>query len=210
MRRYHRIFDIPVSMKLVEGLLRKDLRNLQQPWVRIGVNGEPSEDWPLTVRVCEICQEEGKRAVVIVRLWKLPTQEVLEKLKKASAILHVSLCALDAEPFRQARLEVLRKHRELGGKAVLRLVTFAFLEGDTRWGIQEELLRWGGLVLEQPARLQRSNPTWGLVDQRRYEPYHSYVSKQTSKRWFTAGQLYDVSACVTACPDCPNQCMTRR
>ena len=196
-------------MKLVENLLRRDLQSLSDSWVRIGINGEPSEDWPLTLQVCAICREEGKTPVVLVRLWKIPTREILEGLKKVGVILHVSLCALDPQPFREVRLEILRCYRELGGKAVLRMVTFAFPGDDPRWGVQEQLLKWGGPVLEQPARLQRTNPTWKLVDQSRYQPYHSYVSKRTSSRWWTAGQLYDVPACVTPCPECWHQCCSR-
>ena len=210
MKRYHRLFDIPQSMVLKEPLLERDLRSIPEDWVRIGVNGDPCFDWELTCRVCELCDDLNKTPVVLSRFWTLPDDVVLERLKDASVVLHGSLCALDSELRRTMVLSALERYRDLGGKAVLRLVTFAFPKGSSYQKAQDSLTQWG-LVLEQPARLMSTNPTFQSVDRTEYRPYRSNITGKPSPRWKWAGQQYPhLDACVTHCWECPNVCMTRR
>ncbi|MFW9958860.1 MAG: hypothetical protein ACFFCT_12390 [Candidatus Odinarchaeota archaeon] len=44
-RRFHRLFDIPVSMVLKERTLSGQLESLIGSYVRNGVTGDPSTDW---------------------------------------------------------------------------------------------------------------------------------------------------------------------
>lgn len=68
---------------------------------RIGVMGEPSINWPLTLRVARICADEGKRVVIISRLLVFPHDEmILVELARLGATLNLTLCALDAPKFR--------------------------------------------------------------------------------------------------------------
>jgi len=207
MKRFHRIFHIPVSMMLKEHLLRRDLDNCPDSWIRIGVNGEPGEDWPLTIRVCRIIQDHGKTPVVLTRLWNYPTPEILRDLAETGAVLQVSSCALDSDFWLSRAKDVINTYTSYKGLALLRLVTFVFKDPELMKK-QEQLYHWGGFILEQPARLQRTNPTWETVDQDKYKPYHDYTTGKSTNRWWTAGTLFDGPTCGDGCYKCANKCYT--
>jgi len=208
--RYHKIFDMPVSMELREDLLRKDLRELEEDWIRIGVMGEPSLDWPLTLKVAEICHDEGKRVVIVTRLFTGMSDSILTKLSEIGTTLNITMCALDPPSLKSVGINVLRRYRDLGGRAVMRLVTFTFKD-ERLMEEQRAMLDWGGLVLEQPARLQRTNPTFRLVVNSLYVPAKGYVSPASESRWLTAGPLFNprIPSCFSKCPDCPHKCLSK-
>jgi len=206
--RYHKLFNVPVSMELRENLLRRDLRELKDDWVRLGVMGEPSCDWSLTLRVARICADEGKRVVIITRLLRLPDDETLNELARLGVVLNLTMCALDLDW--DTRLRVGRRYNQLGGRAVVRLVSFAF--NDQRRQAEQSLLKHlayldGLPVLEQPARLQWTNPTFALVRAGDYHPCAGYVSG--ASRWLTAGRQFNpLPSCSGYCPDCPHKCLS--
>jgi hypothetical protein len=74
--------------------------------------------------------------------------------------------------------------------------------------VQDNLHQWGGPVLEQPARLQPSNPTFRQVYQPLYAPCRNHVTGGDNPRWRSAGPLYATTACAESCPECPHQCYT--
>lgn len=208
--RYHKLFDVPVSMGLREDLLRRDLRELKEDWVRIGVMGEPSCDWALTLRVARICADEGKRVVIVSRLLRLPSDEMLDELARLGVVLNLTMSSLDLDW--DTRLRVARRYDQLGGRAVVRLVSFAFADGHLR--AEQDLLKHlayldGLPVLEQPARLQRTNPTFELVRAEAYHPCAGYVSGAGLSRWLTAGRQFNpLLACSGYCPNCPHKCLS--
>lgn len=102
-------------MGLREDLLRRDLRELKEDWVRIGVMGEPSCDWPLTLRVAWICADEGKRVVIVSRLLRLPSDEMLDELARLGVVLNLTMSSLDLDW--DTRLRVARRYNQLGGRA---------------------------------------------------------------------------------------------
>jgi len=207
MKRYHRIFHIPVSMILKPELLRKDLENCPDDWIRFGINGDPGEDWNLTIQVARIVRESGKTPVILSRLWTPPTEPQLSQMANLGVVLHISICALDSYPATSQRLLFLKKYQAIGGKGIMRLVTFVFTDPEhTR--IQNDLYNYGGPILEQPARLQRTNPNWLKVTQSRYHPYHTYTDKTKTTRWWTAGPQFSGSSCGDGCTICPNKCFT--
>lgn len=208
MRRFHKIMSQPVSNILDEHLLHKDLDECKDAWVRIGVNGDPGENWDLTARVCEIVNAHNKDPIVVSRLWTMPTERDLARLERANVVLHISVCALDNDAFLETRLKVLNQFKALGGKAVMRLVTFKFSDPSLNTK-QDRLYTWGGAVLEQPARLQRTNPNYALVDKDAYKPYHDYVDGKPNPRWLCANQLYKGPFCGAGCPKCENACMAK-
>jgi|TARA_Y100000034_G_scaffold131097_1_gene191059 hypothetical protein len=207
MKRFHRLYEIPVSMELRPDLLLKDLGNCPDDWIRIGINGDPGEDWELTINTCKLIHLSGKRPVVITRAWTPPTDEILQELADHDVILHVSICAMDCGVMREKLLQLLFDYDQLG-TSVMRLVTFEFKD-KTLMLKQELLYKWGGFVLEQPARLKSGNPTWQEVDQSKYKPYTNHTTHETTNRWKTAGALFDGVSCHGSCPSCPNKCFTK-
>lgn len=214
VRRFHICFGQPVSMELKEHLLRKDLRVCPSDWIRIGVDGAPSWDWELTTKVAEIIRQEGKTPLIVTRVWRTISTNIMKRLIKIGAILNVTVSATDIYRFHN-RIALYVTYNIMGGKAALRVVTFAFKPDDPRWKLQDELMNNYAAVLEQPARIIRwKNPTrenvaWQWVDQERYHDYHSYITGKKNAKWQCAGQLYNTPACVKSCPQCENQCMVR-
>jgi len=168
--------------------------------------GEPSMDWELTLKAAEVCRSEGKKVVIVTRLWgPPPPQAIHDRLTNLQVSVHLSLCALDSPEFIKKRLDWLKTYEH----GVLRLVTFAFSPLHPRVVVQDNLHAWGGPVLEQPARLQPSNPTFRQVYRPLYAPCRNHVTGEDNPRWLSAGPLYATTACAESCPECPHQCYTR-
>ncbi len=143
-----------------------------------------------------------------------------------NVLLHSTICALDTDGFLAPREELVRTYLRLGGRVVLRVVTFHFddttEEGLRLWDRQDHLMSgaFGSaddlrpLILENPARLIRGkkqrNPIW------KYLPEWAYHKAPTTKdhkfstynhNW-TAGILYNRDACWVGCRVCSVQCHT--
>jgi hypothetical protein len=209
MKRYHILFGIPVPQILREDLLRHDLEECEEGWVRIGVNGEPSCDWDLTIRTAEICREAGKDVVILTRLAVPPTEEQLRRLAATGTRLSVTIWGLDPESVWRPRLEVARRYIETGGHAIVRLVTFAF-RNQTDTENQEAIVRAtreiGAVLVEQPARVRRTNRCWSRLRESTYLPYGAYTDPKIH-RWFSAGrQIPDSLLCEGHCPSCTHKC----
>jgi hypothetical protein len=238
---YNRInFDIPVSQILDPGLLKADCVELmwKRPdlnWVRIGVMGDPSLDWELTTKTCEVISETGLIPVLISKFWKQPSHDQLVRMAISGAIMHWSVIpGYDDHPEVSVRsrtiFEILTEfHRMSRAENVLmRLCTFywnrdvedgATLADSQDWYAQEaERLNWR--ILETPWKLEGNDPRWPLVDRDLYDKAHSYADWSKDGRKRTAGAVYFTGdpyatndtwaiGCVTPCGVCPNQCGTK-
>ena len=209
--RFHRLFDAPVSMILNEARLTKELAKLDDEWIRIGVNGDPCFDWNLTERVAKIVSNNRKISVIVTRFWTRPDSEILDGLSDEGVHLHGTLCAFDSEWHRRMSTNILRDYSLIGGVSKIRLVTFAFKRNSDLWKTQRRLAA-GFDVIEQPARVLRTNPIWNYLDAFRYNPHKSYVSGKKDARRLTAGPLYpdEYLSCDSICPVCIHKCGTQR
>lgn len=201
--RYHILFNVPVPQVLREDLLRKDLRMCSLDWVRIGVMGEPSEDWELTAKVAKVCAEEGKRVAIITRLLKLPNHSELQTLADIGTVINWSISPTDPVEFIKSRWESVRTYPYL----VLRLLTFAFADGCEESKMQAWLSSIHPHILEQPARVFRTLRVWPKLDHKRYHHPPSYiVGSKGPSRWLTAGPVLNVPVCCGHCSSCPWKC----
>ncbi len=234
-------FDEPVSQILDKGSLRWDCMNLMfnRPdirWVRIGVMGDPSFDWPLTVDTAEVIASTGLIPVIITKFWRMPTNAELTRLAIAGAVVHWSVIpGYDQHPDDSTRsrriLDTLYKlHRMSDEENIfIRLCTFLWdrktPDGEKLWQAQEyfasEAKRHGWRILETPWKMEADDPRWEYVDREKYERAHSYADWEKVGRKQTAGAIYfegdpykekDTWAigCVTTCGKCPNQCGTEK
>ncbi|MHA1620635.1 MAG: hypothetical protein ACTSVO_00735 [Candidatus Heimdallarchaeaceae archaeon] len=217
VRRYKKEFGKPVSMQLKEQLLLKDLVQCKADWIRIGVDGAPSLDWEITIRCAELINLAGKIPVIITRMWRRIKIEQLQRLINIATIIHITVSATDENKHLARSMEIAKDIESLGGQVVLRVVTFAYKEGDEKWEKQEELMKSELPVLEQPARIMRitkntcrKNSMWVKIEQSKYKYHKSYITGKENRRWLTAGRLYRREACETACPECENQCMVKK
>ncbi len=156
VRRYKIDFGKPISMKLKERLLVKDMIGTQSDWIRIGVDGAPSWNWELTVRCAELVNLVQKVPVIITRMWRTITMKQLQRLIDIGTIIHITVSAADREEILERNLEIAKDINIMGGKVVLRIVTFAYRPGDCREKKQEKMMYQEEIpVLEQPGRLMR-------------------------------------------------------
>ena len=198
----------------------KDLVQSESDWIRIGVDGAPSHDWELTTRCAELINLAEKIPVIITRMWKRIKIEQLQRLINIGTIIHITVSVEDEEKQLERNIEIARDIESLGGKVVLRVVTFAYKAEDYRWEKQEELMGEKMPLLEQPARIMREtkntcrkNSMWVKIDQTKYKYHKSYITGEVNKkgkRWLTAGRIYEREACEKACPECENQCMVKK
>lgn len=225
-------FCTPVPQIVDRVILREDLAKSKADWMRLGVMGDPSEDWDVALDLCELVHEAGKIPVLFTRLWILPTDFQLMKMAEYGVHLHISICAfdglklkVDGKPigrgpsfWEAAQLVYSRYTEHWEGKGVWRVVTFYFDDttevGNMLWDRQDEMMAWDS-VLEQPARVMKgkkhNNPVW------KYIPEWAYWKAPTTKdhkfsaynhNW-TAGVMYDRPACWVGCVRCTHQCVTR-
>ncbi|MEM4973291.1 MAG: radical SAM protein [Candidatus Hadarchaeales archaeon] len=194
MARYHIITTVPVSQILVPDLLVRDLRRLEEGWVRVGVFGEPSHDWDLTVRTARVVVGEGKSLVIVTRLLDLPSEETLSSLEELGVVISWTLGPFDSFSWREKVWDRVKDYPFL----VLRPVTFAFKGGN---GLS---LPEGPPVLEQPGRLFKTSPIWEALDVSRYRHASPYLG--TRGRWWTAGPILGGPACEGHCPSCSWAC----
>lgn len=232
-------FDTPVSQILDRASLRMDCMNLMfnRPdirWVRIGVQGDPSFDWPLTVDTAEVIAGTGLTPVIITKFWRMPTHAELTRLAIAGAVVHWSVIpGYDEHPDVSVRsrriLDTLFKLHQMSDleNIFIRLCTFLWdrstPDGRTLWEAQEyfanEAKRHGWRILETPWKMEANDPRWDFVDRDQYEKAHSYADPEKEGRKQTAGAIYFTGdkyqekdswaiGCVTNCNVCPNQCGT--
>ena len=234
-------FDTPVSQILDKASLRWDCMHLMftRPdlrWVRIGVMGDPSFDWPLTVETAEVIAETGLTPVIITKFWRMPTHAELTRLALAGAVIHWSVIpGYDEHPNRSVRsrriLDTLYKLHQMSDleNIFIRLCTFLWdrshQDGALLWEAQdyfaEEAKRHGWRIIETPWKMEANDPRWEFVDREEYHKAHSYADWDKVGRKQTAGALYFTGdpetekdswaiGCVTTCKVCPNQCGTEK
>lgn len=211
-------FSHPVACELDPTTLRRSLKRVDEPWIRIGVSGDPSLEWGLTLRVADYCREADKIPVVITKGWHKPTDTDLWWLQSSGAVLHVSLSALDGRRLIKQRRDLMHRYKDKGGTVVCRLITSAFT-GEFG-GLQSELITWCRdrqiPILETPLRFFRTNPYYlsGVIDSDKVKPHISPFTGKTDGA-LSAGRLiggspFTTGYCDTTCNQCPNQCWTVR
>ena len=140
---------------------------IDMPFVRIGVTGDPSENWEHTLNICEkIIQCKMvlyvmyiKTIVIITKHWNNLTKLQLVRLSKLSVCINTSVSAIDSPPLLKNRLKQYNKLKTYC-KSVLRIVSCDFnLENETgkRLNLIQEELFHNDNVLDTVLRVSLSN-----------------------------------------------------
>jgi len=109
--------------------IKSKIRDIDMPFVRIGVAGDPSECWRHTVDVCEKIKEAGKDIVIITKHWVPMPCSLYSRVKKLGLIINTSISALDGGLL-DYRLKEYEKMKHIS-KSVLRVVTCDFNDNNT-------------------------------------------------------------------------------
>lgn len=179
--------------------IAKLVREHHLEWFRIGVNGDPSHDWPNTVEVCEWLGS-FKIPVIVTKHWAEIPRYYFPLLKEVGTVFNTSISALDTDAERKHRLNQFYRIRDAGFKSVLRIVTCKFgnTERGNMWNsIQSELLKIRPAI-DNPLRIPKNDPRSIRGD--------IIVTKRKDLNSEISISINDNSVYIGHCNECPDQC----
>jgi hypothetical protein len=164
-------------------------------WFRIGVMGDPSQDWELTALICEWLHDV-RVPVIVTKHWIEASDSILERLASAGCVLNTSVSALDTREEIEYRLEQTARFSAAGCRSLLRIVSCKF--GDTENGrrlarAQSDLFRIS-LTIDNPLRIP-SNDSRVLSG--------DIVVTATKPQGISQ---FNPATYIGKCADCPDQC----
>ena len=182
----------------IESIKRK-IKKIDMPFIRMGTNGDPSENWEHTIKIIEsICNDkqlslfkEGKKQIIIItKHWNTLTKKQLERLSKFNICINTSVSALDDDLLLH---KCLNEHQRIKNycKSVLRIVSFDFNTSNklgSLYSLQQDYLFNNYDVLDTVFRCSKNNPlhTKGIINihKTKFLGKKCYVSKKNKKRIF--------------------------
>ena len=187
----------------------RQLKNIDMPFVRIGTNGDPSEDWEHTIRVCGritkysffgklIGYDFFKPIVIVTKHWKIIPDKLLKKLK--NICINTSISALDSDTQIKHRLKQYNRLKQYCN-SVLRVNTCDFnidnIEGEVLNKIQLELLD-NDKVLDTILRFSKNHE---LAQAKIINlDYTKFLSSNTY------ASVYNKNTYFGMCDNCPDMC----
>lgn len=142
---------------------RKIVRQINRAkldFIRIGGSGDPSENWPHTVKILKQIDKCNKEIVIITKHWTTLSDDDLKYLSTINVCINTSVSALDRADLLQKSLEQYERIKPFC-KSILRVVSCDFnIENETGKilaGIQDGLFEREA-VLDTVFRPSKSNP----------------------------------------------------
>jgi hypothetical protein len=202
--------DKPIARTLIPEVLSNDIDNCDMPWLRFGVMGDPSFNWPGTIQaVCLV--GDRKKSVIMTKLWQLLADHQMSVLIAHDAQIQFGLDGLMTWKKIKETMSQLRKYQSMGGDAVLRIMTAHYLEGSFAQKKQNWLINQNNVrKLETPIRIFPSNEVYKKhFDHSKYERWTSYTTGKLTNYYYPTSYLTEFSKCATTCADCSHQCLTQ-
>lgn len=186
------------SVKHVDKI-RNEIHYINMPFIRIGVMGDPSENWGHLLKILNLVSGI-KPIVIITKHWYSLTLSQLNKLSKHNVCVNTSISALDEPCFIKHRLnqyDILKNYC----KSVLRIVSCDFnmsnLKGLYLNDIQNELFN-NKLTIDNVFRVSKNNKLikMNIINYHKKiflnnEAYFSQINKNTYTGF---------------CKSCPDMC----
>jgi len=197
-------YDFTKSVKRVPwGENVKSIENIvsqhHAPWFRIGVMGDPSFDWRLTVSVCAWLSK-FKIPVVITKHWIALSDAQMKMLRDCGTVVNTSTSPLDTENERKYRVAQFHRLSNAGVMSVLRVVSCDF--GGTPMGRELAGVQRGLFnekpIIDNPLRIPRTD--------RRVVEGHINTVRIRDMRGMASISLHDKDVYVGTCLSCPDQC----
>lgn len=148
-------------------LIINQINYIDMPFLRIGVTGDPSENWEHTVNVCEkisacnmVLYGMYKKAIVIItKHWNNLTKSQLQRLAKLGVCINTSVSALDKPELLRNRIKQYNTIKKYC-KSILRIVSCDFNkqnETGEKLGKIQDILFENDCTLDTIFRVQPSN-----------------------------------------------------
>jgi len=181
-------------------LILYELDNIDIPFVRIGVSGDPSENWENTLQIIKLIKGCDKKIVIITKHWKTLTATQLVKLSKLDVCVNTSVSALDDLSLTRHRLiqyEILKNYCN----SILRIVSCDFNRNNLTGlylGQLQDYLFEHGKTIDTVFRTSVKNK-WVRSDivkvaKKRFLEQKQYISK------------FNKNTFIGYCDKCPEMC----
>lgn len=112
------------DIKHLESILNQ-LQNNNIEFIRIGVSGDPSENWKHTIKIIKLIGYFNKPIVIITKHWNNLSVKQLNELSKSNIIINTSVSALDELNVLTNRLNQYNIIKDYC-KSILRIVSCNF------------------------------------------------------------------------------------
>ena len=187
----------------------EQINNIDMPFVRFGVTGDPSENWGHAITTIEeltkayqlsLFEEKKKDIVIITKHWNILTNDQLERISKLNICINTSVSALDKPTLLNLRLTQYNKLKYYC-RSVLRIISCNFNTnnkvGKRLNDIQTKLFE-NERVLDNILRVSKTNNlvVKGIIniEKATFLNNTSYISRLNKNTYF--GE----------CSECPEMC----
>lgn len=192
----HREFK---NQKHIISILNK-IDNIDMPFIRIGVSGDPSENWDNLINILKIISYSNKPIVIITKHWKILTIKQLNILSKFNIFINTSISALDKTNLLKNRLVQYNRLKDFC-KSILRIVSCDFniynLRGLYMSELQNELFL-NENIIDTVFRPRLNNPfvKSEIINIKKIKFMNNYTyASMLNKNTFTG-----------FCNECPDMC----
>jgi len=168
--------------------IRKKIDKLEFPFIRMGNNGDPSENWDHTIKIIEEIQPINKQVIIITRHWNLLTIDQLKRIKKLNICINTSISAIDEDIHNNInQYELLKGYCD----SVLRCVSFDFNTKNKKgmgYNLLQDYIFNTYEVLDTVFRCGKSNEMYkeGIINikETKFLGKKCFVSKKNKKTYF--------------------------
>lgn len=184
------------------------ISRIDMPFIRIGVTGDPSENWDHTLNICEkilparmvLYKTYAKAIVIITKHWKSLTKTQLLRLSKLDVCVNTSVSALDRSALLTNRLRQYNRLKPYC-RSVLRIVSCSFnLKNKTgvRLNVIQDKLFNNGNVIDTVLRVSQQNDFVlnGIIN----------VEKVKFMDKLTLASVLNKKTFLGKCDKCPEMC----
>ena len=173
-----------------------------QRWLRQGWASDCSfskEAWEIVARSSEILAKHNIHLVIITKAFTHPDDSIIRRLVESGVEFRVSISAIDETVTLSKRKEILKKYKDLGGKAVPYLMSAQYSNQKIA-SIQNDILSWiqelDFIAAEHPLRISKDNSLMEILS-----TDGLYHPKFPDQYWF-GRILYNVPNFLLPPPTC--------
>lgn len=187
-----------INQKHIEQI-KREIKKIPLPFVRMGTMGDPSEDWTHTLSICEKIQTEfqyslfetkPKEIVIITKHWTNLTEDQLIFLSSLNVCINTSISVMDQNELFYNSLNQYERLKPYC-KSILRIVSCDFNENSIEGKMLKEKQKFifdNYKVLDTVFRVSKNNPIKinGIINthETKFLNKKSIISKYNKKTYF--------------------------
>lgn len=179
--------------------IKRKIKKVKLPFIRMGTMGDPSENWEHTLKICEALQQENqltlfstnpKEIVIITKHWNNLTENQLQRLKKLKVCINTSISVLDKVELLDNSLLQFERIKPYC-RSILRLVSCDFNKENPKgleYSIKQKYIFDNYNVIDTVFRVSKNNISVkdGIINihKTKFLGKNTIVSKFNKKTYF--------------------------